>query len=188
MKRLILEIILGVLVLALSVTTYIFFSKSKLVSSKEQEVVNLNLESDKLKSQISELTNKISESSSKIDDYNKLLSIISTAKIALKSGIAINDINAASEATGSEMISERHLAIGAISMIINGENDPLAIASFEKALELVDLKTKLNAVCAAQNGLSASGRDIKVLSECAPVPISPQKKDNLDASQNVVGR
>ena len=34
----------GVLVLALSVTTYIFFSKSKLVSSKEQEVINLNLE------------------------------------------------------------------------------------------------------------------------------------------------
>ena len=78
MKRLILEIILGVLVLALSVTTYIFFSKSKLVSSKEQEVVNLNLESDKLKSQINELTNKISESSSQLDDYNKLLSIIST--------------------------------------------------------------------------------------------------------------
>ena len=99
MKRLILEIILGVLVLTLSVTTYIFFSKSKLVSSKEQEVVNLNLESDKLKSQINELTNKISESSSQLDDYNKLLSIISTAKIALKSGIAINDINAASEAT-----------------------------------------------------------------------------------------
>ena len=66
MKRLILEIILGVLVLALSVTTYIFFSKSKLVSSKEQEVVNLNLESDKLKSQIEELTNKISESSFKL--------------------------------------------------------------------------------------------------------------------------
>ena len=106
MKRLILEIILGVLVLALSVTTYIFFSKSKLVSSKEQEVVNLNLESDKLKSQINELTEKISESSSQLDDYNKLLSVISTAKIALKSGIAINDINAASEATGSEMISE----------------------------------------------------------------------------------
>jgi septal ring factor EnvC (AmiA/AmiB activator) len=186
MKRLILEIILGVLVLTLSVTTYIFFSKSKLVSSKEQEVVNLNLESDKLKSQINELTNKISESSSQLDDYNKLLSVISTAKIALKSGIAINDINAASEATGSDMISERHLAIGAISMIINGENDPLAIASFEKALELVDLKTKLNAVCAAQNGLSASGRDIKVLSECAPT--LPQKKDNLDAPQNVVGR
>ena len=123
MKRLILEITLGVLVLALSVTTYIFLVKAT-VSSKEQEVVNLNLESDKLKSQINELTNKISESSSQIDDYNKLLSIISTAKIALKSGIAIDDINAASEATGSEMISERHLAIGAISMIINGENDP----------------------------------------------------------------
>ena len=70
-------------------------------------------------------------------------------------------------------------------MIINGENDPLA-NSFEKALELVDLKTKLNAVCAAQNGLSASGRDIKVLSECAPTP--PQNKDNFDPSQNVVGR
>ena len=62
-----------------------------------------------MKSQINELTNKISESSSKIDDYNKLLSIISTAKIALKSGIAIGDINAASEATGSEMISENIL-------------------------------------------------------------------------------
>ena len=70
-------------------------------------------------------------------------------------------------------------------MIINGENDPLAIASFEKALELVDLKTKLNAVCAAQNGLSASGRDIKVLSECSTT--IPQK-NNSDAPQNVVGR
>jgi cell division protein FtsB len=186
MKRLILEITLGVLVLALSATTYIFFNKSKLVSSKEQEVINLNLESEKLKSQIQELTNKISETSAQIDDYNKLMSIISTAKIALNSGIAIVDINTASEATGSEMIYERHLAIGAISMIINGENDPLAIASFEKALELVDLKTKLNAVCAAQNGLSASGRDIKVLSEC--VPKSKQKNDNLDTTNNVVER
>ena len=116
------------------------------------------------------------------------MSIISTAKIALKSGIAINDINAASEATGSEMISERHLAIGAISMIINGENDPLAIASFEKALELVDLKTKLNAVCAAQNGLSASGRDIQGLVRMCTCIYFSTKKDNFDASQNVVGR
>ena len=67
-----------------------------------------------MRSQISELTNKISESSSKIDDYNKLLSIISTAKIALKSG-CINDINAASEATGSEMIS-KDIYMGAISI------------------------------------------------------------------------
>ena len=53
---------------------------------------------------------------------------------------------------------------------IYGESDQKALDAFEKALEMVDLKSKLKAVCAAQAGIAASGKDIDILSECQIKP------------------
>jgi len=52
--------------------------------------------------------------------------------------------------------------------LIKGKEDPEVEAAFQKALELADWSSRLKAVCAAQAGLSAAGKEVKMLTECKP--------------------
>ncbi len=181
MKRVILEVVLGLFVAGLGVFCYLQISKISDLEKQLSEVAQFQDESNKLKQ---ELASNVSE----LEQLRIKGKLLDATRSALSSGIALRDIQAAADAESSEVAAlgtenaesggtgqgggigmnpERLLATGALRMLIYGETDPKALSAFTKALEMVDLKSKLKAVCAAQAGIAASGKQINMLSECS---------------------
>ena len=178
LKRIILEVILGLCVLGLGAFSFFQFSKISELKEELAQVVQFQEESKKLKEELA-------SNAQELADLRIKGGILDASKAALASGVALRDIQAAATAESAAsteeeigessensrmssdgMTPDRLLATGALRMLIYGETDQKALTAFEKALEIVDLQSKLKAVCAAQAGIVASGKQINVLSEC----------------------
>ncbi len=178
MKRIIAETILALVLVGVAIYGYIQHNEITKLEKELVQVQEFQEESEKLQQQLS-------DSAVELTDLRVKAQILQATRVALSSGIALSDIEAAAQAeqeaqaantegdtspssgTPSEMNPDRLLAVGALRMLIFGQSDQKALASFQKALEMVDLKSKLKAVCAAQAGIAASGRPVSILSECS---------------------
>ena len=185
MKRIILEVVLGLTAIGLGIFCFLQFGSISELKKQLGEVAQYQEESIKLKQQVQ-------DNAGELNQLRVKGRILDASRYALASGIALKDIQAAADAVdaaavplnpqpaedgapqqkpGSKgMNADRLLATGALRMLIYGESDQKALDAFEKALEMVDLKSKLKAVCAAQAGIAASGKDIDILSECQVEP------------------
>ena len=176
MKRIILEVVLGVLMVAFGAYGFMQMTEVSELEKELNDVAQLQEETNKLKEELA-------GSASELETLRVKGRILEAIRSALSSGIALKDIEAAAKAEvssqsespegspmpavgGGGMNPDRLLAIGALRMLIYGETDQKALSSFEKALDMVDLRSKLKAVCAAQAGIAASGKQINILSEC----------------------
>jgi hypothetical protein len=154
MKRLILEVLLGLLVIAGAGGSWWMWNKASvtqaaLVSvSNELEASRAAIESTTERSQV--LQRKANE--------------LDAVRAALASGVALEDIEAAARTRPPS--AERVLAQGAIRMLTKGSTDAEVRQLFEKALELVEWNARLKSLCAAQAGLIAAGQKIELLGDC----------------------
>jgi hypothetical protein len=87
---------------------------------------------------------------------------------AFGSGSALQDYEAL-VASARSPSAEQYLSLAALRLLVKGKDNPDTMAAFQKALELVDWPSRLNALCAAQSGIALGGTRIKVLDECAGV-------------------
>ena len=188
MKRIILEVVLGLIAVGLGIFCFLQFGNISELKKQLGEVAQFQEESNKLKQELQ-------DNAVELNQLRVKGRILDASRYALSSGIALIDIQAAADAVDAldvaaaplnsppvedgapqqkakskGMNADRLLATGALRMLIYGESDQKALDAFEKALEMVDLKSKLKAVCAAQAGIAASGKDIDILSECQIKP------------------
>lgn len=84
---------------------------------------------------------------------------------ALSSGVMLQDLDAILKSPQAQT-PERILAQGALRLLILGKDDPGVSESFDRALKMMDIENRMSAICAAQAGMVAAGKDVDVLSEC----------------------
>lgn len=188
MRRLIIEIVLGVLAAAGLGLGYWQWQSG---GAARDQVAALTKQIDTLKlqhatqsaeranaaaKQIESLTAQVTALTAERNSLNEKLAPISqkaadydAARAALSSGVALQDLEAAAR-TANPPSADRMLAIGAMRMMMRGKDDPEARNAFQKALELADWSSRLRAVCAAQAGLRAIGQNITPLKDCDNLP------------------
>lgn len=97
-------------------------------------------------------------------------------KEALSSGVLLQDLEAILKSPQAQT-PERILAQGAVRLLVLGKDDPSVTESFDRALKMMDIQNRMSAICAAQAGMVAAGREVDMLSECqkrlAPPPEPP---------------
>jgi len=97
-------------------------------------------------------------------------------KEALSSGVLLQDLEAILKSPQAQT-PERILAQGAVRLLVLGKDDPSVTESFDRALKMMDIQNRMSAICAAQAGMVAAGREVEMLSECqkrlAPPPEAP---------------
>jgi hypothetical protein len=154
MKRLILEVLLGLLVVAGAGGTWWMWNKAA-VSQAELASVSNELEASRAAIEsITERSQALQRKANELD----------AVRAALASGVALEDIEAAARTRPPS--AERVLAQGAIRMLTKGSTDAEVRQLFEKALELVEWNARLKSLCAAQAGLIAAGQKLEMLGDC----------------------
>lgn len=92
---------------------------------------------------------------------------LTAVKAALSSGTTLTDLEAAYK-TQKNLSAERQVGLGALRLLTKGSADPATLEAFRKAIQMSDLGSRKNTICAAQIGLIAAGEKIAVMSECLP--------------------
>ena len=154
MKRLVIEIVLGVLAVAGAAGTWWMWNKASVTQAALISVSN-ELEAGRA---------AIESMSEKLPGLQRKANELDAVRAALASGVALSDIEAAARTQAPS--AERALAQGAVRMLTKGSTDAEVRQLFEKALELVDWNSRLKSLCAAQAGLIASGQKIEMLADC----------------------
>jgi len=85
---------------------------------------------------------------------------------ALSGGVVLGDVENLVR-NAKDPGAERVLGLGALRMMVKGKDDPSVAEAFEKAIQMMDIKSRLVATCAAQAGLAATGAKTSIMSECA---------------------
>ena len=86
-------------------------------------------------------------------------------KEALSNGVLLQDLETILKAQQAQT-PERILSLGALRLVVKGNNDPSTTEAYDRALQMVDIDNKLASICAAQAGMMAAGKKIELLSEC----------------------
>ena len=154
MKRLILEILLGLLAAAGAGGTWWMWSQA---SVAQTALASANNELQAGAANIEALNARLRSAQPKAAELDAV-------RAALASGVALEDLEAAAKARPPS--AERLLALGAVRLLVKGASDAEVRQHFEKALELVEWNTRLRAVCAAQAGLIAAGNKVEMLGDC----------------------
>jgi hypothetical protein len=85
---------------------------------------------------------------------------------ALSGGVVLGDVENLVR-NAKDPGAERVLGLGALRMMVKGKEDPSVAEAFERAIQMMDIKSRLVATCAAQAGLAATGAKTSIMSECA---------------------
>jgi len=85
---------------------------------------------------------------------------------ALSGGVVLGDVENLVR-NAKDPGAERVLGLGALRMMVKGKDDPSVAEAFERAIQMMDIKSRLVATCAAQAGLAATGAKTSIMSECA---------------------
>ncbi|NBS67139.1 MAG: hypothetical protein EBT33_22890, partial [Betaproteobacteria bacterium] len=154
MKRLILEILLGLLTIAGAGGTWWMWNKA---SINQAALASVSNELEAGRAAIDSMTERMQGLQRKANELDAV-------RAALASGVALEDIEAAARTRPPS--AERALAQGAVRMLTKGSTDAEVRQLFEKALELVEWNSRLKSLCAAQAGLIAAGQKIEMLADC----------------------
>jgi carbonic anhydrase len=161
--RLILEILLGICLVATATLAYWNFSSKKHLN---EQVSELNQQLDEMK----ESMEKVSEEAEAAKDVkpepeNVSIQEMEALKSAFANGIVLQDVETLYKAQKA-LSAERQVGLASLKLLTKGAQDADTITAYQKALEMAEWSNRLQTVCAAQNALAAAGQKVKVLSEC----------------------
>ncbi len=114
---------------------------------------------------------------------------LAAVKAAMANGATLADLEAAYKSQ-KNLSAERQVGLGALRMLTKGAEDPAAIESFRKALQLSELGDRKNTICAAQLALAAAGEKVAVMADCLPKGTKTEKasQDDKAAAKDVHGK
>ncbi len=92
---------------------------------------------------------------------------LAAVKAAMANGATLADLETAYKSQ-KNLSAERQVGLGALRMLTKGADNPAAIESFRKALQLSELGDRKNTICAAQIGLAAAGEKVAIMADCLP--------------------
>ncbi len=104
---------------------------------------------------------------------------LAALKAAMANGTTLADLEVAYKSQ-KNLSAERQVGLGALRMLTKGAEDPAAIESFRKALQLSELGDRKNTICAAQLALAAAGEKVAVMADCLPKGAQGEKSGHGD--------
>lgn len=180
--RLILEILLGICLVASATLAYWNFSSKKYLN---EQVSELSQQLDEMKESMEKASEEaVAAKDVKPEPENSAIQEMEALKSAFGNGIVLQDVETLYKAQKA-LSAERQVGLASLKLLTKGAQDADTIAAYQKALEMAEWSNRLQTVCAAQNALAAAGQKVKVLSECkkstdkdAEAKEDPAKKDD----------
>jgi outer membrane murein-binding lipoprotein Lpp len=180
--RLILEILLGICLVATATLAYWNFSSKKQLN---EQVSELSQQIDEMKESMEKAVEEAEAAKEvKPEPENSAIQEMEALKAAFANGIVLQDVETLYKAQKA-LSAERQVGLASLKLLTKGAQDEGTIAAYQKALEMAEWSNRLQTVCAAQNALAAAGQKVKVLSECkkstdkdAEAKQDPAKKDD----------
>ena len=161
--RLILEILLGICLVASATLAYWNFSSKKHLN---EQVSELSQQLDEMKESMEKASEEAEAAKDvKPEPENASIQEMEALKSAFANGIVLQDIETLYKAQKA-LSAERQVGLASLKLLTKGAQDADTIAAYQKALEMAEWSNRLQTVCAAQNALAAAGQKVKVLSEC----------------------
>ena len=161
--RLILEILLGICLVATATLAYWNFSAKKQLN---EQVAELSEQLDEARESLEKVQEEAAASNQPKDEpVNTSVQEMDALKSAFANGVVLQDVELLYKAQKS-LSAERQVGMASLRLLTKGAQDPDTIAAYQKALEMAEWSNRLQTVCAAQNALAAAGQKVKVLSEC----------------------
>jgi carbonic anhydrase len=161
--RLILEVLLGICLVATATLAYWNFSAKKHLN---EQVVELSEQLGEAKESLEKVQEEATASQQpKEEPENSSIQEMEALKSAFANGVVLQDVELLYKAQKS-LSAERQVGMASLRLSTKGAQDPETIAAYQKALEMAEWSNRLQTVCAAQNALAAAGQKVKVLSEC----------------------
>ncbi len=183
--RLILEVLLGICLLATDTLAYMNYSAKKQLANEVVELTEQLEEAQAALEKPSEETPLADEKPPEV--ANTVVQELDALKAAFTNGVVLQDMETLYKAQKS-MTAERQVGLASLRLLTKGAQDESTIAAFQKALEMAEWSNRLQTVCAAQNALAAAGQNVKVLSDCKkstdkPEPAADKDKAKEDLSK-----
>ena len=161
--RLILEILLGICLVATATLAYWNFSAKKHLN---EQVAELSEQLDEARESLEKVQEEAAASNQPKDEpVNTSVQEMDALKSAFANGVVLQDVELLYKAQKA-LSAERQVGMASLRLLTKGAQDPDTIAAYQKALEMAEWSNRLQTVCAAQNALAAAGQKVKVLSEC----------------------
>lgn len=160
--RLILEILLGICLVAASTLAYMNYSAKKHLVA---EVGELTEQLGEAKEALEQMHEKEPADEEPVAEAGNVTQELDALKAAFSNGVVLQDIEMLYKAQKS-LSAERQVGMASIRLLTKGAQDEGTIAAFQKALEMAEWSNRLQTVCAAQNALAAAGQKVKVLQDC----------------------
>jgi len=161
--RLILEILLGICLVATATLAYWNFSSKKHLN---EQVSELSQQLDEMKESMEKAREDATAAKdAKPEPENVSIQEMEALKAGFANGIVLQDVETLYKAQKA-LSAERQVGLASLKLLTKGAQDPDTIAAYQKALEMAEWSNRLQTVCAAQNALAAAGQKVKVLSEC----------------------
>ena len=161
--RLILEILLGICLVASATLAYWNFSSKKHLN---EQVSELSQQLDEMKESMEKASEEAEAAKEvKPEPENASIQEMEALKSAFANGIVLQDVETLYKAQKA-LSAERQVGLASLKLLTKGAQDADTITAYQKALEMAEWSNRLQTVCAAQNALAAAGQKVKVLSEC----------------------
>jgi carbonic anhydrase len=161
--RLILEVLLGISLVAAATLAYLNYSAKKHLADEVAELTEQLEEAQAALEKTSEAPPPAEEE--KPEASNTISQELDALKAAFTNGVVLQDMETLYKAQKT-LTAERQVGLASLRLLTKGAQDESTIAAFQKALEMAEWSNRLQTVCAAQNALAAAGQKVKVLSDC----------------------
>jgi uncharacterized protein YhaN len=129
-----------------------------------REMAALSLQVETTEKKLAETEARIHSGETRLAELLEKERQLDAARKVFSGGSALKEIESAVAAAANPG-ADQMLALGAARLLAKGPGAE-ASAAFKKALELIDLESRLNAACTAQAGLAASGEKVEPLASC----------------------
>ena len=169
--RLILEVLLGISLVAAATLAYLNYSAKKHLAVEVAELTEQLEEAQAALEKTSE--EKPPAEEEKPEASNTTSQELDALKAAFTNGVVLQDMETLYKAQKT-LTAERQVGLASLRLLTKGAQDESTIAAFQKALEMAEWSNRLQTVCAAQNALAAAGQNVKVLSDCKKSTDKPQ--------------
>ena len=171
MKRTIVEVLLALALIGAGVFGWMSWKTAQAAKGQVTELQAASEEAAKAVTASKAATAAAEEQTAALEEQlgplqNKVKEL-DAIKAAMSSGTTLADLEAAYK-TQKILSAERQVGLGALRMLTKGGDDPAALEAFRAALQLTDLGSRKNTMCAAQTALAAAGEKVTVMSECLP--------------------
>lgn len=173
MKRILFEV---VLVLALAAAGFFGWTNLQKGNLANTKIATIQTKADVAEELLKDSEKEVETAEDALDALHEEMDPLKAkaleldaVKAALANGPLLHDIETLYKKDKTLSV-DRQLSLGALRMLIKGNDDPGAAEAFNKALQMSDWASRQKSICAAQIGLAAAGQKVKVMSECVAQP------------------